>query len=342
MAETPDLLTEALAECHFPDMDALSDVLRVVGLTGGVFMDARFTAPWCVSGNIGPDSCKPFMSPPGYVIGFHHIIKGSCVVALDGEAPCTLTAGDIVLVTRNVVHRLGSGLDVEAVPSERLVSPPDGTGLARINHGGGGAECLMICGFLGGHEQLQPLTETLPSLMTMSVRDMPGGDWISQSFQYGARQLTDGDPGAATIMAKISELLFVEAVRRYLVTMPPERTGLLAGLRDPAIGKALSLLHTQIARAWTADDLAGAANLSRSAFAERFTLLIGQPPIKYLTNWRMQVAAQKLREGRLSIGQIAFDVGYDSEASFTRAFKRELGSPPAVWRRRRTGGADAP
>ena len=216
---------------------------------------------------------------------------------------------------------------------------PTAWACARIDHGGGGEECLIVCGFLGGDAQLQPLIATLPPLMKMAVRDTPGGDWIAQSFRYGARQLADGDPGAATIMAKMSELLFVEAVRRYLTTMPEERTGFLAGLRDPAVGKALALLHTQVARAWTAEDLAGAVNLSRSAFAERFTSLIGQPPMTYLTNWRMQVAAQKLREGRLSIGQIAFDIGYEFEAAFTRAFKRELGAPPAAWRKRTMGGS---
>jgi AraC-like DNA-binding protein len=315
-------------------MDALSDVLRVVGLTGGVFLDARFTAPWCVIGNIGPDSCKPFMAPPPYVICFHHIVEGECLVAVDGQAPCVLSAGDIVLLPRNEIHRLGDRLDMKAVATDDLVPQANGVGMARIDHGGGGTECKIVCGFLGGDAQLQPLIATLPSVMKMSVRDTPGGDWIAQSFRYGARQLADGDPGAATIMAKMSELLFVEAVRRYLTTMPDERTGFLAGLRDPAVGKALALLHTQVARAWTAEDLASAVNLSRSAFAERFTALIGQPPMTYLTGWRMQVAAHKLREGRLSIGQIAFDIGYESEAAFTRAFKRELGTPPATWRKR--------
>ncbi len=314
-------------------MDALSDVLRVVGLTGGIFLEARFTVPWCVTGNIGPDRCRPYMAPPPYVIGFHYVVDGECLTAVDGEEPCRVAAGDIVLFPHNEVHKIGSRLDLPVIDSADLVQPADGTGVLRIDHGGGGAECRMVCGFLGGDAQLQPLIATLPSMMKMTVRDTPGGEWISQSFRFGARQLSNADPGAATIMSKMSELLFVEALRRYLATMPEERTGFLAGLRDPAIGEALALLHTQVARDWTAEDLAGAVNLSRSTFAERFTALIGQPPMKYLTNWRMQVAAHKLREGRLSIGQIAFDIGYDSEAAFTRAFKRELGVPPATWRR---------
>ena len=322
-------------------MDALSDVLRVVGLTGAVFMDARFTAPWCVTGTIGRDRCKPYMATPAHVIGFHYILDGQCVTAVEGQEPCTLAAGDMVLYPRNEEHRIGSDVGLPLTDTADLVQSSDGVGVLRIDHGGGGAECRLICGFLGGDAQLEPLIATLPSVMKLTVRDTPGGEWISQSFRFGARQLSNADPGAAAIMSKMSELLFVEALRRYLATMPEERTGFLAGLRDPAIGKALALLHTQVAREWTAEDLAGAVNLSRSTFAERFTMLIGQPPMKYLTNWRMQVAAHKLREGRLTIGQIALDIGYDSEAAFTRAFKRELGVPPATWRRQITSGAAA-
>jgi AraC-like DNA-binding protein len=314
-------------------MDALSDVLRVVGLTGGVFMDARFTAPWCVTGTIGRDRCTPYMAPPAHVIGFHYLLDGECFTAVEGQEPCALKAGDMVIYPRNEDHRIGSDVRMPLTETSDLVQSPEGVGVSRIDHGGGGAECRLVCGFLGGDAQLEPLIATLPSVMKLTVRDTPGGEWISQSFRFGARQLSNTDPGAATIMSKMSELLFVEALRRYLATMPDERTGFLAGLRDPTIGKALALLHTQVARAWTAEDLAGAVNLSRSTFAERFTALIGQPPMKYLTSWRMQVAAHKLREGRLSIGQIAFDIGYDSEPAFTRAFKREMGTPPATWRR---------
>ena len=320
-------------------MDALSDVLRVVGLTGGVFLDARFTAPWCIEGKIGPDRCKPFMTPPAHVICFHYVVEGECFVAVAGDEPSQLEGGDIVLLPRNELHKLGSRLDMSPGSLLDLILPPDGVGLARIDYGGGGAPCVMVCGFLGGDAQLQPLIATLPAIMKMTVRDTPGGDWIAQSFRYGARHLADGDPGATTIMSKMSELLFVETVRRYLTTMPAERTGFLAGLRDPAIGKALALMHTHVAREWASEDLAEAVNLSRSTFAERFTALIGLPPMKYLTNWRMQVAAHKLREGRLSIGQSAFDIGYESEAAFTRAFKRELGVPPATWRKQITNGS---
>jgi AraC-like DNA-binding protein len=314
-------------------MDALSDVLRVVGLTGGVFLDARFTAPWCILGQVTPEICAPYMAPPAFVMCFHFVLEGRCIVAADGEPPREASEGDVILLSRNQLHRLGSDLNQQAIPAGDIIREPEGVGLPTIDHGGGGAPCTMICGFLGGDAQLEPLIAALPPVLTFTAKGTPGGEWMAQSFRFGARGLASGDPGMATILTKMSELLFVETVRRYLATMPPERTGFLAGLRDPTVGKALALMHTQIARAWTAEDLAAAVNLSRSAFADRFTALIGQPPMSYLTGWRMQVAAHKLREGRLSIGQIAFDIGYESEAAFTRAFKRELGTPPATWRR---------
>ena len=314
-------------------MDALSDMLRVVGLTGGIFLDARFTAPWCIEGQVSPDMCAPFMAPPSRLVCFHFVVEGRCFIEVEGGEDAAVGEGEVVLLSRNELHKIGSDLRLKATPAGDIILAPEGAGVPRIVHGGGGDRCTMVCGFLGGDAQLEPLLKTLPSLLTLKVRDTPGGDWIAQSFRYGAQQLANGDPGAATIMSKMSELLFVEAVRRYLATMPEAHTGFLAGLRDPAVGKALALMHSQIARDWTAEDLADAVNLSRSAFADRFTTLMGQPPMRYLAGWRMQIAGQKLREGKLPIAQIAFDVGYESEAAFARAFKREVGMPPAAWRK---------
>jgi AraC-like DNA-binding protein len=322
-------------------MDALSDVLRIVGLTGGIFLDARFTAPWSIAGKVGPEHCAPYMAPSAFVICFHFIVEGSCLVGLDGEPPFRAEKGDVVLLPHNELHRLGSTLDIPAIPAMEIVNLTEVSALPQIDHGGGGEACSMVCGFLGADALIEPLISTLPSALILKIHDTPGGEWMSQSFRYGARELASGGPGAATIMSKMSELLFVEAVRRYLMTMPEERRGFLAGLRDPAIGKALALMHSQVGREWTADDLAGAVNMSRSAFAERFSMLIGHPPMKYLINWRMQIAARKLREGRLSIGQIAFDIGYESEAAFTRAFKREIGLPPSAWRKQHMQSATA-
>jgi AraC-like DNA-binding protein len=314
-------------------MDALSDMLRVVGLTGGIFLDAKFTAPWCILGQVGPEACGPYMATPSHLVCFHYIVEGRCLIEVKGGDPVPVEEGEAVLLSRNDLHKLGSDLGATPVPADEIMLSPEGVGVSRIDHGGGGAQTKMVCGFLGGDAQLEPLLSTLPSVLKLKLRDTPGGDWMGQSFRYGAEQLAQGDPGAATIMSKMSELLFVEAVRRYLTTIPDAETGFLAGLRDPAVGKALALMHTQVARDWTAEDLADAVNLSRSAFADRFSQLMGQPPMRYLTGWRMQAAKHKLREARQTIAQIAFDVGYESEAAFTRAFKREVGMPPAAWRK---------
>jgi len=314
-------------------MDALSDVLRVVGLTGGVFVDAEFTDPWVVSGKVDPNSCRPFMALPEYVIGFHYVVEGGFDVCLEDGRRAHVGAGDVVMLPHNDLHKYGSALDRPARPVDELIEPAPDFGMRRISYGGGGAKTHLVCGFFGGGPEMGLLLSGLPGLMVINVVEMRGGDWLSRSFTYAAQTMAEGDPGAATVMAKMSELLFVEAVRRHLADLPPEQTGWLAGLRDPVIGRALSLLHARVTRHWTAEELAVEVNMSRSAFAERFTALIGAPPMRYLTNWRMQVAASKLRDTRQNIAQIAFDVGYESEAAFTRAFRREMGQPPAAWRR---------
>jgi AraC-like DNA-binding protein len=313
-------------------MDALSDVLRLVGLTGGVFMDAQFTAPWSVSGKVSRELCRPFMVEPERVIAFHYVVEGDLTVTLQSGACWQLHAGEVVLLPHNDLHVFASAGGIAPVSVAGLIQPSAASGVVRIVHGGGGVRTRMVCGFLGGNAQLHPLLANLPPVMTLDLTGLPSGDWMARTFDYAARTLTEGDPGAATVMARVSELMFVEALRRYLAALPPEETGWLAGLRDPVVGRALSLLHTRISEDWTTDAVAKEVNLSRSAFAERFTALIGVPPMRYLTNWRMQVAMQRLRETRLMIAQIAFEVGYESEAAFARAFRRETGSPPALWR----------
>jgi AraC-like DNA-binding protein len=313
-------------------MEAFEDVLRLTGLTGGVFLDAEFTAPWSVAGKVSPELCAPFMAPPERLAAFHYVIEGVLVVTLpDGETH-RLGAGEAVLLPHNEVHVLASAPNLPPVSPRDLFRTIAPNGVARIVHGGGGALTRMVCGFFGGNAQLHPLLISLPRVVTLDLASLPSGEWIAQTFAYAAQTLAEGDVGAPTVLMKVSELMFVEAVRRHLAGLPPEQTGWLAGLRDPAVGRALALMHARLKEDWTVDGLARESSLSRSAFAERFTALIGMPPLRYLTAWRMQVAKQKLRETRLMIAQIAFEVGYESEASFTRAFRRETGLPPAAWR----------
>lgn len=314
-------------------MDALSDVLRVVRLTGGVFLDAHFTAPWSVAGRIEPFKLTPFLAAPEDVICFHYVVSGRLVAAMDGMPATEMNPGDVILFPRNDVHVLASSLELTPEPAGDVVFKPPGTGIFKVDHGGGGDETHIVCGFLGSDSGANPLLQALPAMLKLNVLDTPAGSWIAESFAFASQQLGRQDAGAGTIIGKLSELMFVEAVRRYIEGLPPQEAGWLAGLRDLHVGRALALMHTKPSHDWTAEDLAGAVNMSRSAFADRFTQLIGTPPMKYLTNWRMQVAAAKLRERRQTIAQIAFDVGYESEAAFTRAFRREMGQPPAAWRK---------
>jgi AraC-like DNA-binding protein len=255
------------------------------------------------------------------------------MLQVENDPPVEVQAGEIVLLPRNDAHRIGSSLDVQPILADHLLQAPTDGGLARIAHGGGGESTHIVCGFLGSDSQHNPLVATLPKVLKLNTRETGASGWIESSFRFAAREVAAGRIGSATVLSKLSELLFVEAVRCYIATLPSEQRGWLAGLRDRFVGRALALLHARVAHPWTAEELAREVGLSRSAFAERFTALIGEPPMRYLTMWRMHLAAQQLREWHVPVSQIAFEVGYESEAAFHRAFKREFGVPPATWRK---------
>jgi AraC-like DNA-binding protein len=314
-------------------MDALSDLLRIVKLTAGVFLEAEFSAPWSIKSQAGPEDCRFVLAEPARVIAFHYVISGNLLLQIDRHPPVEVCEGSIVLLPRNDLHTLASQPGLKAVDSEGLIQMDPEGGLPRIQYGGGGEKTRIVCGFVGSESDCNPLIDALPSTLVLDLCGKAAGEWISSSFRYAARELAAARAGSATVLAKLSELMFVEAVRYYLEALPVDERGWLAGLRDPAVGRALALLHTELARPWTAEELAHQVYLSRSAFADRFTALIGAPPITYLTRWRMQVAAQRLRESRRSVAQISADVGYESEIAFARAFKRQFSMSPAQWRK---------
>jgi len=238
------------------------------------------------------------------------------------------------LLPRNDLHLMGSDLSLPPVAGGDVIQPPKDGGLFSIHHGGAGGRTRMVCGFLGcASAEGNPVLSTLPPLLKLDVEQAGSAEWIRSTFQYAAEEVSAGRPGSETVLAKLSELLFVEAVRSYAATLPDDETGWLAGLRDPYVARALALLHRDITRRWTVDDLGCEVGLSRSALADRFIRLIGQPPMHYLIRWRLQVAAQKLRNTSASLAQIAEGIGYDSEAAFSRAFKKAFGTAPATWRR---------
>jgi len=316
-------------------MDALSDVLRVAHLTGGVFLRAEFFAPWCISSRLTPEHCSPVLGPASHMMIFHYVAEGEVHIQIEGEQDEDLIeAGEVVLLPRNDMHLMGSDLRLPAVPGKEVIRPPRDGGLFSIHHGGTGSCTRMVCGFLGcASTEGNPVISSLPPLLRVKLEQGGAAEWIRSTFQYAAEEVSAARPGSETVLAKVSELLFVEAVRRYAEELPDGRTGWFSGLRDPHVARALALLHRDITRRWTVDDLGREVGMSRSALADRFIRLIGVPPMHYLAGWRMQVATGKLRDTSDSLAQVAETVGYDSEAAFSRAFKKAFGTAPATWRR---------
>ncbi len=315
-------------------MDALSDVLQVLRLNGAVFLDAEFTAPWCVVSKSGRAAEGP-LADFEHVVFFHWLIAGNCRARLAaGGETIEVAAGDLLLMPNDEMHLMGSDLDIEPIAADVLVKPGANNGLLRIDHGGGGETTHFVCGFLACDKRLsRPVIDSLPGMLRVPFGDDPAAAWFRSLLQVGTHETATPRPGSDTVLAKLSELLFVEALRRYCESMPEEQKGWLAGLRDRFVGKTLALMHESPGRAWTVDALANKVGLSRSALAQRFTDLIGQAPMQYLTRWRLTVAAQRLRSESSGLALIAEQIGYDSEAAFNRAFKREFGVPPATWRR---------
>lgn len=334
MTGPPAFLRETPVLQIIPGVDALSDALRVLHMTGAVFLDAEFTAPWCIVSHGGHPVSPAYPDAPNTVF-FHVLTEGRCKARLTaGREEVALEAGDLIMLPRDDTHLLGSDLRLAPTVSDMLVQPATRSGFMRIEHGGGGEKTRLVCGFLSCDERLcWPILETLPRILRVPLGDGPATAWLTGLLRAGARESAAPRPGGETVLSKLSELLFVEALRRHIELLPERQRGWFAGLGDRFVSRALALMHEQPARDWTVDDLAASVGLSRSALAQRFTEFIGQPPIQYLTRWRLTIAAQRLRSEQTPLARIAEDSGYDSEAAFNRAFKRALGTTPAAWRK---------
>jgi len=329
-AETPRFLTET-------PMDALSDVLNSVHLEGAVFLNAEFTAPWCVRGESGMAMYKDRLVPAEHMVFFHFLTAGRCKVRLDSTGEVLeVVAGDLLLFAQDDRHLLGSDLQIAPLGEAGAGAPQviDDPEFIQIRYGGGGAPTRFVCGYLlCSRSMCRPLFEALPRMLRIPIGDGHASVLLRELLQAGVRESLDTRPGTVSTLAKLAELMFVEAMRRYVESLPPDGKGWLAGLRDAHIGRALALLHADPGKPWSVDDLARDVGLSRSTLAERFTTLVGESPMQYLTRWRLALAAQMLRSGKEAIARIAERSGYESEAAFNRAFKREFGMPPAGWRR---------
>ena len=315
-------------------MDALSDLLRVLRFSGGLFLEMKFRAPWCVRAQVSPQDCGPGVKSGGGLAAFHYVLEGRVQVRLGKERPRTAGPGELILLAHNDPHLLGSDVTLPPMDGRPLIRRAGEHELAHVDFGTGrDVRSRVVCGFLATAMQRHPLLVALPQVLVADLRGRPCAEWAESSFRYAAREHAAPRPGSQEILARLSELLFVEAVRGHIEQLPAKATGWLAALRDPSLARALSALHAQPAHPWTAEALAKEACLSRSAFAERFGTTLGMPPINYLTQWRMLLAGQRLRESSETIAQIASTVGYESESTFSRAFTREMGLAPGAWRR---------
>lgn len=319
-------------------MDALSDVLRVAQLTGGVFLNAEFTAPWCLAARIAPELCAPLLGQAAHFVPYHYVLEGELRVAVQEHEPLLLHAGEVILFPRNDLHMMGSDLATGPTSIKDILRGCQGGGPHYIRHGGGGAATRLICGYLGcTSARGNPVLAALPAAIRVSAASMGAAEWFRAMFEYAAREVTAEQPGSATVLAKISELLFVEAIRRHTMELPDGERSWLAGLRDKTVARVLGLLHENVSRSWDVDQLAGEVGVSRSALADRFRRVIGMPPMQYLAHWRMQLAAQILKTTAVPLARIAEQTGYESEAAFSRAFKKSFGAAPATWRRLNAG-----
>lgn len=320
-------------------MDPLLETLRSLHFTGGVFLDAAFRAPWCVLSQVEPGDCGPHQPPPPQVVAYHYVTEGALFLQVGRDTPMHVTAGHIVVLPRNDPHRVGSDLSQPPIAAGALIRPGDAGGLPRIDASGVGAVTRILCGYLGTEAPAGPVLDALPAVLAIDVADGVTAAWIESSLRFAARQFATGGQASPSSLGALAELLFMEAVRRYVASLPPEDTTWLAGMRDPLVGRALTLLHERPAEAWTTPLLAREVGASRSVLAERFVKVMGEPPMRYLTRQRLHRAGRRLRETSDGVARIAFDTGYESEAAFTRAFRRAYGQPPAAWRRTVREGA---
>jgi AraC-like DNA-binding protein len=319
-------------------MDALSDVLRAVRLKGAIFFDVHASDPWAAETPAGREIVGRMFPTAEHLICYHAITQGTCWAAVAGEAPLLLRAGDVVVIPHGHAHVLSStpGLRGEHDVS-RYRAPNELELPVTISMGGGAPESAgFVCGFLGCDARpYNPLLGALPRVFKVSDPvDGPLGAYVQIALMESKRPRI----GSQSVLGRLSELMFVDVIRRYLETLPADRLDWLAGLRDPYIGRALGEIHRNPAADWSLESLARRVAMSRSAFAEHFTRFVGTPPMQYLTNWRMQVAAGQLLRTTDSVTAVANSVGYDSEAAFSRAFKKVVGAPPSEWRK----GRDTP
>jgi len=307
-------------------MDVLTDVLEAIHFKSVVHGRLELTAPWGFQLDFG----QP---------GFYVVTRGSCWLAVDGEnEPIQLAGGDFVLLPKGQAHVVLDSPQTKAVPISEVLGPADGADgdcktCGVLHHGGGGALTVLVGGCFQFDGARNPLLDSLPPVIHVKGDRDSTVRWFETTLQFVACEMAAERPGSQTVVSRLADILFVQAVRAYLAQSGAEAKGWLSALEDPHIGAALSLIHEKPEEAWTVETLAARVAMSRSAFAARFMQLVEEPPLTYLTRWRMDKARRLLRAGSASVGEIAARVGYDAEAAFSKAFKRWVGVPPGAYRR---------
>ena len=323
-------------------MDALSEVLKIVKLRGALFFNAEFSAPWCVASSQS-SRLAPLLCPgAGHVIIYHYLTDGGAYAEVPGGSRRDLGPGDVVIFPHGDAHTLGSGAG-KPVDSLTIFAKNLSDGLKVARYGGGGELTRFVCGYMACDPSLSEVVLAgLPSMFVVNIAGDSAGQWLANSIQFSVREAGAPGTGSEVVLAKLSEVLFVETLRRFIKELPDQQKGWLAGARDPVIGETLALLHRNPAHPWTMANLAHAVGVSRTRFAERFRHFLGEPPMAYLARWRLKLAAEMLLSSDRNVSQIAAEVGYASEAAFSRVFKREFGCPPAQFRRSRKCEIEAP
>lgn len=324
------------------DHDVISDVLQSVRLTGAVFYVVDCVAPWVAEAPPAREIAGALMPAAQHVFEFHVLVAGECWAGPVGAPPVRVAEGELVAFPRGEPHVLSSAPGMRARPDPAIFArtrsePPP----LRVAYGsGGGPRAQIVCGFLGCDARpFNPLLGALPRVLRASRG--AGGEALPHLVDLALAESRRGGPGSRAVLSRISELAFIDVVRRHVASLPPGGTGWFAGLRDEFVGKAIERLHRAPAAAWTLERLARDVGLSRSALTERFTGLVGEAPMHYLTRWRIQLASGRLAAGA-SVQEVAAEVGYASEAAFHRAFKKVVGAPPASWARAARGAEVAP
>jgi AraC-like DNA-binding protein len=271
-------------------------------------------------------------------VSYHLVTEGKALVRFGGLPDEWIAAGDIVIIPHGDAHTVSNGSPASLIDSGPGLAQHLAGELMSMQLGGGGERTHFVCGYFGCERHADRLfLAGLPTFIKIHIRGEPDGTWIESSIRQLVRECASGRAGHQVLLSKMAEALFIEALRRYMERLPPEQTGWLAAARDPVVGAVLALFHRKPCHPWTIAQLSGEVGASRSVIAERFVRFLGEPPLTYLARWRLQLAARLLQTTRRTVMQLALDVGYESEAAFNRAFKREFGLPPAQYRRKRSG-----